>query len=46
VLLDGVGKQKKFKDLIGNRNRNLPACSIVPQINTLPHGHITQCSPL
>jgi hypothetical protein len=32
VLLEGLGQ---WKNDIGNRNRNLPACSIVPQI-TLP----------
>jgi hypothetical protein len=37
VRLDGLGKLKKSNDLIGNRNRDLPACSVVPQITTLPH---------
>jgi hypothetical protein len=29
---------EKSNDLIGNRTRYLPACSIVPQPNTLPRG--------
>jgi hypothetical protein len=28
---------EKSNDLIGNRTRNLPACSRVPQPTTLPH---------
>jgi hypothetical protein len=36
VLLEGLGQMKKSKDLIGNRTRYLPACSIVPQLTTLP----------
>jgi hypothetical protein len=33
VRLEGLNqlKKKKFNDLIGNRTRILPACSIVPQ---------------
>jgi hypothetical protein len=30
VRLEGVGKLKKLNDIIGNRNCDLPACSIVP----------------
>jgi hypothetical protein len=37
VRLEGLGQLKKFNDLIGNRTRNHPACSIVPQPTTLPH---------
>jgi hypothetical protein len=41
VRLEGLGKlkkknKKKNNDLIGNRTRILPACSIVPQPTTLP----------
>jgi hypothetical protein len=36
VRLEGLGQLKKSNDLIGNRTRNLPACSIVPQPTTLP----------
>jgi hypothetical protein len=36
VRLEGLGKLKKFNDLIGNRTRDLPSCSIVPQATTLP----------
>jgi hypothetical protein len=36
VLLEGLGKLKNPNDLIGNRTRDLPACSIVPQQTTLP----------
>jgi hypothetical protein len=39
VRLEGLGKLKKFSDLIGTRNHDLPACSIVPQPTTL------LCSP-
>jgi hypothetical protein len=37
VRLEELGKVKKCNNLIGNRNRDLPACSIVPQPATLPH---------
>jgi hypothetical protein len=36
MRLEGLGKLKKSDDLIGHRNGNLPACSIVPQPTTLP----------
>jgi hypothetical protein len=37
VWLEGLGKlKKKCNDFIGNRNRELPACNIVPQQTTLP----------
>jgi hypothetical protein len=36
VRLEGLGNLKKCSDLIGNRTRDLPACSIVPQPTTLP----------
>jgi hypothetical protein len=36
VGLEGLGQLKKSSDFIGNRNHNLPACSIVSQPNTLP----------
>jgi hypothetical protein len=36
VRREGLGKLKKSNDLIENRNRDLPACSIVPQPTTLP----------
>jgi hypothetical protein len=29
VCLEGLGKQKKYNDLIGNRTRDLPACRIL-----------------
>jgi hypothetical protein len=38
--LEGLGQLKKFSDLIGNRTRDFPACSIVPQPNTLPHAEV------
>jgi hypothetical protein len=31
VRLEGLGKFKKFNNLIGTRTRNLPACSIAPR---------------
>jgi hypothetical protein len=34
--LEGLGQLKKSNDLIRNRTRGLPACSIVPQPTTLP----------
>jgi hypothetical protein len=36
VRLEGLGKSKKFKYLIGNPTCGLPACSIVSQPTTLP----------
>jgi hypothetical protein len=36
VRLEGLGQLKKSDDPIGNRIRDLPACSIVPQPTTLP----------
>jgi hypothetical protein len=36
VLLEGLGRFKKSSDLVGKVNRDLPACSIVPQPSTLP----------
>jgi hypothetical protein len=36
LRLEGLDKLKKSNDLIGNRNRYLPACSTVPQPTTLP----------
>jgi hypothetical protein len=38
LRLEGLGQLKKFNDLIGNRTRVFPACSIVPQPSTLPDG--------
>jgi hypothetical protein len=35
MRLKGLGQLKKSNDLIGNRTRDLPACSIVPQPTTL-----------
>jgi hypothetical protein len=31
VRLEGLDKLKKSNDLIGNRTRDIPGCSIVPQ---------------
>jgi hypothetical protein len=31
-----ISSNEKFSNLIGNRTRDLPACSIVPQSTTLP----------
>jgi hypothetical protein len=36
VKLEGLRQLKKFSDFFGNRTRNLPACSVVPQPTTLP----------
>jgi hypothetical protein len=36
VWLEGLCELKKSNDLIGNQTRNLPACSIVPQLTMLP----------
>jgi hypothetical protein len=33
-----IGSIEKFNDLIGNRNRDLQACCIVPEPTTLPRG--------
>jgi hypothetical protein len=40
--LEGLGKLKKFNDLIGTRARDLPACSTAPQPPTLPLAPISQ----
>jgi hypothetical protein len=32
----GIRQINKSNDLIGNRTRDLPACSVVPQLTTLP----------
>jgi hypothetical protein len=36
MRLEWLGKLKKSNDLIVTRTRELPACSIVPQLTTLP----------
>jgi hypothetical protein len=36
VRLEGLGQLKKSNELIGNRTRDLPGCSIAPQPTTLP----------
>jgi hypothetical protein len=36
VGLEGLGQLEKSNDLIGNRTRDLPDYSIVPQPTTLP----------
>jgi hypothetical protein len=36
LRLEGLGQSKKSYDFIGNRTRELPACSIVHQATTLP----------
>jgi hypothetical protein len=36
VRLEGLGQLKNSDDLIGNRTRDLPACSVVPQPTALP----------
>jgi hypothetical protein len=40
VQLEGLGKLTKFNDLIGTPVRHLPACSIAPQLSTLPRAPI------
>jgi hypothetical protein len=35
MRLERLYKLKKANELIGNRTRDLPACSIVPQLTTL-----------
>jgi hypothetical protein len=40
MRLEGLRKLKKSNDLTGNRNGDLPACSIVPQPATLPRAPI------
>jgi hypothetical protein len=36
MRLEGLRQLKKVNDFIGNRTRDLPACSTVPQPTTLP----------
>jgi hypothetical protein len=38
--LEGLGKLKKFNDLIRNETHDLPACSIMPQPITLLHAPV------
>jgi hypothetical protein len=40
VRLEGLGQLKIAVTSSGNRTRDLPACSIVPQPTTLPHATI------
>jgi hypothetical protein len=37
VRLEGLGQLKISNDFIGNQTRDLQACSIVLQPNTVPH---------
>jgi hypothetical protein len=37
VWLEGLGRMKNRYVFIGNRTRDLPSCTIVPQPTTLPH---------
>jgi hypothetical protein len=40
VRLERLGQLKNANDLIGNRTRDFPACSIMPQPTTLPRADI------
>jgi hypothetical protein len=40
VRLKGLGQLRKIITLFGNRTRDLPACSIVPQLTTLPRAPV------
>jgi hypothetical protein len=42
MRLERLGKLKIF-NVIGNRNRDLPACSIVPQPTILTDGYLSVC---
>jgi hypothetical protein len=42
VRLEGLRQFKKCNDLTGNRPRDLPARSIVPQQTTLPRASVIQ----
>jgi hypothetical protein len=42
VRLQGLGKLKKSSDIIGNRTRGLPPCSIVPQTTSLQRAPFCQ----
>jgi hypothetical protein len=44
VLPEGLGKLKKLFHLIETRTRNLPACSIVPQLLSYRVPRILSCS--
>jgi hypothetical protein len=46
LRLEGFRSIEKSNDLIGNRTRHLPACSIVPQPTTLPHAPIYGCNAI
>jgi hypothetical protein len=43
MRLEELGKLKKCNDLIGNRSRNLPPYSTVPQPTILPHLFVLLC---
>jgi hypothetical protein len=45
VWMEGLGQLKKSNDLIRNRTRDFPACSIVPQPTTLPRSPHTKSRP-
>jgi hypothetical protein len=45
VWLEGLSNLKKFSDLLGTRTDDLPACSIVPQLSTLPCATIFLIGP-
>jgi hypothetical protein len=40
VRLEGLGQLKESNDLIGNRTRDLPACSIVQAPRSLHHNFL------
>jgi hypothetical protein len=46
VQLEGLGKSRKIKYLIGLRYRDLPACSIAPQPSTPLYFHFYTMSKL
>jgi hypothetical protein len=41
MRLERLGQLKKIDDIIGNRTRDLPACSTVPRPNTLPRAPLS-----
>jgi hypothetical protein len=41
VRLESLDQLKKSNELMGNRTRDLPACSLMPQATTLPRARET-----
>jgi hypothetical protein len=45
MQLEGLGQLKRSSNLVGNRTRDLPACSIVPQLIKLQRAPLSAWYP-